>query len=1090
MSKNSDENKIEEEKQKLEQEEKEFLNQTTPPSPSQAGDNFFIKDSNTPSSTSSLNTLSGNIDDNGITDPITEAIRKQILEEQRRLIREHLLAEHNAEPQKNPDLGTYLEDDEKFKEFLKTLNADQSKRDLYDNALTNADLKKQLEAMEINGYRNIHNTFSAERYPGGFKQMSWDGPTQDSTRSQIVKNGVGAEICTLNETTHTTNPVTVRHNGKPVTINSYRTIDFPVRLDEKASGTMHLSLVAHDKDGNAPSVEKAVYFTAHYEATPPPNGIPKLKEVSSPQPIKFLGDGKDAVGYIEHGGEIYTLPVTRGKYQEMMKEVAINKGQAIDVSQTIAPDFDKEQEQTVTPQQVNPTVEKPIETKNTEIPKPQQVPPITPASQPVQPEISQPPQPQRAESGVIPEQGGYTGIPKQVVNAAADLSKAMQDFLKNLENIADPKQQNDLIKDNTNKALESQNALENIGNLTKEILNSPTLNAETKEVGVSAVLDTVKDSDIADKNKAEIYTNVTKAALNTKALDDNQKQRVVEKVVEVGLVLKEQESTKQAIEDITKNVLDSELVVVDKTEIVKNTTAKVAESDLDSPNKALIAKSIGKAITEHDMPILLEKQAIMESAEQGVIENKADLETKKLMTEGLVNGIHDGNVELPVKSKMTDAVSKAINGSSITDEEKKSLKDVADKTRIDRESQSINDFDTKKAEQAKEETIAAVQGVLVNPAFNAIAKAAELKNITTNVLDGPAKAEIKGEIVEGITKTVAESSLDAKDRAKIVESIGETIATHKTMPSAERATVTAFAEQGIAGSATGLEEKKQMTAELVNGVYDGKESPAVTSELGQAVVQGVNQSAATPEEKNIFAATAQEAMLERETQSLTQDLQGQDLNKDLSQNLEQTKLDLYGAAKNVTDALKDVVDPAIKALETKEEQVVRETSGILNNVSQFVINKAESIRKAFSSSNDFKTAEEKRAESEQRIKELVEGYKEIDKQYEPEYKSQEAQGTYNSKQEYEAKEKFIEQSGLGDNEKIKLLSAVIQYERDNNASKPGVNNNVMNLTENRSVLEGKVAEQDKAKTSYSEQVKPRTDLGLGGSGSKNGGRTP
>ncbi|MGX6960653.1 MAG: Sca4 family spreading effector, partial [Rickettsia endosymbiont of Pentastiridius leporinus] len=422
-----------EEKQRLEQEEKEFLNQT-PPSQSRARDNILFNDSDTPTSTSSLGALSGNIadNDNGVTDPITEAIRKQILEEQRRLIREHLLAEHKAEPQKNPDLGTYLEDDEKFKEFLRNLNADQSKRDLYDNALKNADLKKQLEATEINGYRNIHSTFSGEKYPGGFKQMSWDGPIQDSTRSQVVKNGVGAEICTLTETTHNTSPITVSHNGKPVTINSYRTIDFPVQLDEKASGTMHLSLVARDKDGNAPSVDKAVYFTAHYEATPPPNGIPKLKEVSSPQPLKFLGEGKEAVGYIEHGGEIYTLPVTRGKYQEMMKEVEINKGQSVDVSQTIAVDQSKTQEQTVTPQQINPAVEKPIETQNIETPKPHQVPPMTPASQPLNPGILQPPQPQKAE---------FTGIPNPVINAATELSQVMKDLLeqvnKDLKNEVD-----------------------------------------------------------------------------------------------------------------------------------------------------------------------------------------------------------------------------------------------------------------------------------------------------------------------------------------------------------------------------------------------------------------------------------------------------------------------------------------------------------------------------------------------------------------------------------------------------------------------------------------------------------------------------
>ena len=95
---------------------------------------------------------------------------------------------------------------------------------------------------------------------------------------------------------------------------------------------MHLSMVALKADGTKPSKDKAVYFTAHYEEGP--NGKPQLKEISSPKPLKFAGTGDDAIAYIEHGGEIYTLAVTRGKYKEMMKEVELNQGQSIDLSQS------------------------------------------------------------------------------------------------------------------------------------------------------------------------------------------------------------------------------------------------------------------------------------------------------------------------------------------------------------------------------------------------------------------------------------------------------------------------------------------------------------------------------------------------------------------------------------------------------------------------------------------------------------------------------------------------------------------------------------------------------------------------------------
>lgn len=82
---------------------------------------------------------------------------------------------------------------------------------------------------------------------------------------------------------------------------------------------MDLSIVALDENGNKPAASKAVYFTAHYEEGS--NGKPLLKEISSPIPVKFTSESKDALCYVEHDGKIYTLPLTRGKYEEMKIEV-------------------------------------------------------------------------------------------------------------------------------------------------------------------------------------------------------------------------------------------------------------------------------------------------------------------------------------------------------------------------------------------------------------------------------------------------------------------------------------------------------------------------------------------------------------------------------------------------------------------------------------------------------------------------------------------------------------------------------------------------------------------------------------------------
>ena len=79
-----------------------------------------------------------------------------------------------------------------------------------------------------------------------------------------------------------------------------------------------------------------MYFSAHY------NEQGKLVEVSSPQPVKFAGKGDDAIGYIEKDGKIYTLPVTKGKYQMMQQEVQKNQGQSINLASTLESNIEPE----------------------------------------------------------------------------------------------------------------------------------------------------------------------------------------------------------------------------------------------------------------------------------------------------------------------------------------------------------------------------------------------------------------------------------------------------------------------------------------------------------------------------------------------------------------------------------------------------------------------------------------------------------------------------------------------------------------------------------------------------------------------------
>lgn len=251
-------------------------------------------------------------------DPITQAIRNQILTKQRELIVEALVNNNIANLEEIRDITkfrTYCENEENKEKISEVLKG--------------VDLKRALEQVEIAGYKNVHSQF-ADR----FSTMEWkDGVGKSgngiTTKTQIVRDANDREIATLTEATHQVNPpqTVQKSDGTPVEIKNYRTIDFPIELNE--GGSMHLSLAVKDQHGRNIAASKAVYFTAHYDD----DG--KLIEVSSPRPVKFNGTGSDAVGYIEHGGQIYTLPVTQEKYKAMMQEVAKNKGHGVDISQSI-----------------------------------------------------------------------------------------------------------------------------------------------------------------------------------------------------------------------------------------------------------------------------------------------------------------------------------------------------------------------------------------------------------------------------------------------------------------------------------------------------------------------------------------------------------------------------------------------------------------------------------------------------------------------------------------------------------------------------------------------------------------------------------
>lgn len=191
--------------------------------------------------------------------------------------------------------------------FLQYLQAPENKVHI-DKALNSELFKQRINEISRNDYQKLHS-----QYKDSLKPIDWDSPSpQKGERVQILKNDNGQILCTLTETS-------VEAKGNPVGVASYRKIDFPMNLDQGAQGPLYVAMALKDEKGKNMPARDALYFTANYDE----NG--KLTNMSSPVPVKFMGKGGDAIGYIEANGQKYTLPVTRSKYEQMAKEIGLDK---------------------------------------------------------------------------------------------------------------------------------------------------------------------------------------------------------------------------------------------------------------------------------------------------------------------------------------------------------------------------------------------------------------------------------------------------------------------------------------------------------------------------------------------------------------------------------------------------------------------------------------------------------------------------------------------------------------------------------------------------------------------------------------------
>jgi len=248
-------------------------------------------------------------------DPITQAIRDEVLTRQQLYLQQEM-----AKTIPIGERSHFLDQD--LSSFRTFVQSDIGKEKL-SLVMRKPETEVELKSFESRGYKKVHSQFEDR-----FKNVDWVSPPNSKVRFSEIKDANKQHITSLKETTVQGATQVALEDGSMRCIKSYRQIEFPKQI-EGGKGPVHFSMAVKDENGRNVPEDGAVYFTAHYDEKG------KLSEVSSPVPVKFMGKGDDAIGYIERGGKVYTLPVTQGKYKEMMLEVVANKGMGANVSQSV-----------------------------------------------------------------------------------------------------------------------------------------------------------------------------------------------------------------------------------------------------------------------------------------------------------------------------------------------------------------------------------------------------------------------------------------------------------------------------------------------------------------------------------------------------------------------------------------------------------------------------------------------------------------------------------------------------------------------------------------------------------------------------------
>ncbi|WP_371253769.1 Sca4 family protein [Orientia tsutsugamushi] len=224
-------------------------------------------------------------------------------------------------------INSVIAEDDSFKIWQQqnsSKNLDDFKHDSTQMDSLSQETKELLSSLGSEGYANIMgsaaNIDPAQQisFAASFSTLDWDTQANSvgDTTQKTITNEAGEKVTEL--VSHSNKiQLSASVNGVTKTVTKHRTIDIP-RAVEENKGPLDLALVAQDATGKNMPESKAVYLTAHY------NKEGKLVEMTHPEPLRFFSDDPGSPAYTVINNEVYTLPITKEKYEQLTKEISQN----------------------------------------------------------------------------------------------------------------------------------------------------------------------------------------------------------------------------------------------------------------------------------------------------------------------------------------------------------------------------------------------------------------------------------------------------------------------------------------------------------------------------------------------------------------------------------------------------------------------------------------------------------------------------------------------------------------------------------------------------------------------------------------------